>query len=440
MPGKGCGGSGYSPERLLLLSTASLDGCRVHADRKTKNYRGEHEERETNMKRANIIQILLGIVLVGVVPSIRAVVPPPDGGYPNGNTAEGQNALLSLTTGGFNTAIGFVSLRGDTTGSFNTATGAGTLLANTGDSNSATGAGALLSNTTGHENTADGAFALFTNTMGFRNVATGAQALFNNTTGSQNIAIGYQALLNNTQAGENTAIGTFALFTTQGNGNTAIGFDTLFDHTTGMDNTAVGRDALDSLSTGTDNTALGAFAGANVVTANNVICINHSGADVSNSCFISNIRGVTTQNADAINVVIDSAGQLGTMSSSRRFKREIKPMDQASEAILSLKPVMFHYRTDKSNTPQFGLVAEDVAAVNPNLVVRDKDGDIYSVRYEAVNAMLLNEFLKEHRTVQELKQEIAVLIATVKEQASQIKKVTEQIEVSKTEPRTVATD
>jgi hypothetical protein len=138
--------------------------------------------------------------------------------------------------------------------------------------------------------------------------------------------------------------------------------------------------------------------------------------------------------------MIDSAGQLGTMSSSRRFKREIKPMAQASEAILSLKPVMFQYRTDKSNTPQFGLIAEDVAAVNPDLVVRDKDGKIYTVRYEAVNAMLLNEFLKEHRTVQELKQEIAVLIATVKEQASQIQKVTARIEVSKTEPRTVATD
>jgi hypothetical protein len=407
---------------------------------KLKNHRGEHEERETNMKRANIIQILLGIVLVGVVPAIRAVVPPPDGGYPGGNTAEGQNALLSLTTGGFNTAIGFVSLRGDTTGSFNTATGAGTLLANTGESNSATGAGALLSNTTGHDNTADGAFALFGNTMGFRNVAAGAQALLNNTTGNQNIAIGYQALLSNTQGGENTAIGTFALFNTQGGGNTAIGFDTLFDHTTGVDNTAVGIDALDSLTSGNDNTALGTFAGANVVTANNVICINHTGADVSNSCFIGNIRGVTTQNADATNVVIDSAGQLGTMSSSRRFKREIKPMAQASEAILSLKPVMFQYRTDKSNTPQFGLVAEDVAAVNPDLVVRDKDGEIYSVRYEAVNAMLLNEFLKEHRTVQELKQEIAVLIATVKEQASQIQKVTARIEVSKTEPRTVATD
>jgi hypothetical protein len=148
---------------------------------KLKNHRGEHEERETNMKRANIIQILLGIVLVGVVPAIRAVVPPPDGGYPGGNTAEGQNALLSLTTGGFNTAVGFLSLRSDKTGSFNTAIGAGTLLANTGDSNSATGAGALLSNTTGTTNTSNGAFALFSNTEANQNTAMGFQALFNNT-------------------------------------------------------------------------------------------------------------------------------------------------------------------------------------------------------------------------------------------------------------------
>jgi hypothetical protein len=399
------------------------------------------------MKRANIIQILLGIVLVGVVP-IRAVVPPPDGGYPGGNTAEGQNALLSLTTGGFNTAIGFVSLRGDTTGSFNTATGAGTLLANTGDSNSATGTGALLNNTTGHDNTSDGAFAVFSNEIGSANLGSGAQALFSNTTGSGNTAVGFQAIFSNTEGALNTAIGEFALFNNQSNGNTAVGFDTLFDHTTGENNTAVGRDALVSAATGHDNTAIGVFAGANVITASNVICINHTGADVSNSCFINNIRGVTTQNADAINVVIDSAGQLGTMSSSRRFKREIKPMDQASEAILSLKPVMFHYRTDKSNTPQFGLVAEDVAAVNPNLVVRDKDGEIYSVRYEAVNAMLLNEFLKEHRKMDKLEaiveQQRRDFQTTIRElkrdMDAKIQKVSAQIELNGTMPQKVVSD
>jgi uncharacterized coiled-coil protein SlyX len=248
--------------------------------------------------------------------------------------------------------------------------------------------------------------------MGFRNVAIGSQALLNNTIGNQNTAFGDQALLSNTEGGLNTAVGTFALFNNQDSGNTAIGFDTLFDLTTGIDNTTVGRDALDSLQAGSDNTALGPFAGANVVNANNVICINHTGADVSNSCFIGNIRGVTTQNGDAINVVIDSAGQLGTMSSSRRFKREIKPIDQASEAILSFKPVTFQYQGDKTNTPQFGLIAEDVAEVNPDLVAHDENGAIYTVRYDQVNAMLLNEFLKEHRKNEKQQATIAMLKST----------------------------
>ena len=146
---------------------------------------------------------------------------------------------------------------------------------------------------------------------------------------------------------------------------------------------------------------MGYLAASNVTTANNVIAIGSEGANVSNSCFIGNIRGVTTANADAIPVLIDSAGQLGTASSAHRFKKEIKPMDKASEAIIGLKPVTFHYKSDKTNTPQFGLIAEDVAAVDPDLVVRGKDGEIYTVRYDAVNAMLLNEFLKEHRKVEE---------------------------------------
>jgi uncharacterized coiled-coil protein SlyX len=179
---------------------------------------------------------------------------------------------------------------------------------------------------------------------------------------------------------------------------------------------------------------------------------------VSGSCFIGNIREVTTANADAIPVLIDSAGQLGTASSSRRFKKEIKPMDQASEAILALKPVTFHYKSDSKGTPQFGLIAEEVAKVNPNLVVRDDEGQIYTVRYEAVNAMLLNEFLKEHRkvekqeaTITELKSMVAkqetidaqqqkgmeVLTATLKEQAAQIQKVSAQIEVNRSAPQIV---
>jgi Chaperone of endosialidase len=383
----------------------------------------------------------LTFLCLAVGPKAQAVSPPPDGGYPGGNTAEGQNALLSLTTGGFNTAIGFLSLRSDTAGAFNTAIGAGTLLANTADQNTAAGAGALLSNTTGASNTATGAFALFSNTFGIQNTATGHQSLSSNT-GSQNTAIGAGAMQNNTT----------------GSDNTAIGLEALLNSTTGNNNTAVGTSALES-STGNFNVALGVDAGSSVTAASNVICIGSPGADVSDSCFIENIRGVTTAHANAIPVLIDSAGQLGTMNSSRRFKKEIKPMEKASESILALTPVTFHYKNQDTkkaeNTPQFGLIAEDVAEVNPDLVVRDADGKPFTVRYEAVNAMLLNEFLKEHHKVQEQgatitqqrnyfetaiaqqQKEIEALTATVKQQAVQIQKVSAQLEASKPAPQMV---
>ena len=447
----------------------------------------------------------------------QAVVPPPDGGYPGGNTAEGQAALLNLTSGTFNSAVGFGSLRSNTFGSFNTGIGAGTLFANTGDENTGTGAGALLSNTTGIQNTANGAFALFSNTTGGLNTATGrnallnnttgdgntasgaeallvnttgnnntadgGQALFTNTTGQSNTAIGATALSNNTTGDVNTAIGAGALYNNTigtrntasgvnalpdndtGNSNTADGTTALFLNTTGNNNTANGDSALFSNTAGSGNTAIGASAlpnstgsgsiaigynsGALVGSSNNVIAIGSPGDDVDNSCFIGNIRGVTTQNADAIAVVIDSAGQLGTMSSSRRFKKEIKPMEKASEAILSLKPVTFHYKSDRTDTPQFGLIAEEVAEVNRNLVARDKNGDIYTVRYDAVNAMLLNEFLKEHRRVEELKSAMAqqrkdfeaaivqqqktteALVTRLNEQEARIQKVSAQVEMRK---------
>jgi hypothetical protein len=364
---------------------------------------------------------VLTLACLRLAPVANAVSPAPDGGYPGGNTAEGQAALLSLTTGGFNTAVGFLALRSNTEGNFNTAVGAGALLANLGDpstsdgiQNTATGAGALLSNTTGEDNTANGAFVLFSNTTGDSNTAYGAFALQRNTIGSFNIAMGLGALLSNTTGFENTAVGTNALvFNTEGNfntaigdvalrnnttggGNTAIGESALFHNTTGGNNTAIGFQAL-SNSTGFNNVALGDDAGSGVTDANNVICIGHAGTNVDNSCFIGNIRDAVVA-PDAVQVLIDSAGKLGTTSgSSRRFKTQIKPMDRTSEAIFALKPVTFHYKTDSTNSPQFGLIAEEVAKVNPHLVSRDKDGEIYTVRYDQVNAMLLNEFLKEHR-------------------------------------------
>ena len=421
------------------------------------------------------------------------VVPAPDGFYPGGNTAEGQNALLSLTSGTFNTAVGWLSLRSNTAGESNTAIGAGTLLGNTtGGRNTATGAGALLSNSSGTANTANGAYALLSNTeggyntaigdrallthtTGDNNTAIGASALFSDTTGAHNTATGAAALFSNTEGNSNTAIGDTALaLNTTGNSNTAIGQGALFSNTTGGGNTAIGYLALVNNNTGGANTALGFGAGNGVTTAHNVICIGTVGVNVENSCFIGNIRNVQTANANAIPVLIDSAGQLGTASSSRRYKKEIKPMDKASETILALKPVTFRYKSDPAAAgPQFGLIAEEVAEVNPDLVVRDENGDIYTVRYEAVNAMLLNEFLKEHRKVeqqyatiadlkltvaqqrrdfeaaiaQERKQseataaqqqkEIHVLIGSLKEQAVQIRKVSDQLQLNKPAPQMV---
>ena len=174
-----------------------------------------------------------------------------------------------------------------------------------------------------------------------------------------------------------------------------------------------------------------------------MICIGHAvaGVNVSGTCFIGNIRGVTTQNANALPVVIDGAGQLGTTPSSQRFKHDIKPMNKTSEAILALNPVTFHYKSDNTGTPQFGLIAEDVARVNPDLVVCDENGEIYTVRYDAVNAMLLNEFLKEHRKVEELKKDfqatVAQLTARLDEQSAQIQKVSAQLEASKPAPQVV---
>jgi hypothetical protein len=217
---------------------------------------------------------------------------------------------------------------------------------------------------------------------------------------------------------------------------------------------SVGQDALVNC-TSNANVALGFGAGENITTGGLNIDIDNEGLagdsqtirigrNIHHRTFIGGIRGVTTGINNALTVVIDSAGQLGTMSSSQRFKHDIKPMDKTSEAILALKPVAFHYKSDSTNTPQFGLIAEEVAKVNPDLIVRDDKGEIYSVRYEAVNAMLLNEFLKEHRTVQELKSSAAKQEAIIAQQQKQIEaltaglqKVSAQIEVSKPAPQTV---
>jgi len=362
--------------------------------------------------------IALLLVCFGLLPRAQAVGPDTDGSIAGSNNGEGIGVLVSRNTGVWNTGTGFEALNHLTSGNQNTATGLR----------------ALFSDTNGSFNTATGLYALYRNTTGWYNSAVGAYALVNNTIGNYNTANGVQALQSNRS----------------GDGNTANGAAALLRNTYGGFNTANGYLALVNNTTGFNNTALGINAGSGITTANNVIAIGTAGANVSNSCFIGHIRGVTTAVPDAIPVLVDSAGQLGTVSSSARFKKEIKPMDSASESILALKPVTFHYKSDASGTPQFGLIAEEVAEVYADLVVRDKEGKPYTVRYDAVNAMLVNEFLKEHCTVQELKstaarqeanaakqeatiarqqKQIEALVATVKEQATQIQKVSAQLDV-----------
>jgi len=335
--------------------------------------------------------IAIGLLLacLELSPKAQAVVPPPDGGYPGSNTAEGQNALLSRTTGTFNTAIGFLSLRALTTASFCTGLGAGTLLANTAGENTATGAGALLSNTTGSGNTADGAFALLSNATGFRNAATGRFALFNNTTGSFNTAHGVDALYSNTA----------------GDGNTANGLSALAFNTTGAFNIALGTSAGQDLTTGDRNIDIGNLG---VADEGHTIRIGTTGDQ--SATYIAGIAGQTV-GAGGSTCYVDNDGKLGVFLSAHRFKTDIADMATVSEAILALRPVTFHYKPelDKTGIPQFGLVAEEVEAINPDLVTRDKEGKVSTVRYEAVNAMLLNEFLKEHRKNQQQEATIARL-------------------------------
>ena len=359
-------------------------------------------------------RLLLLIFAAAFFPRAQAVVPAPDGGYPGGNTAEGDIALFSLTTGDFNTAEGFAALFFNTTGFQNTATGVN----------------ALRFNTTGSSNTANGVNALFSNSTGFQNAATGVQALFSNTTGFHNAAAGFQALFSNTT----------------GNHNTADGDNALVHNTTGIFNTAVGGHALDQNVTGSSNVALGFQAGFNI-TGNGNVCIGQNIVGLAGESNVTRIGNIgSTAQANGVFVTVGAGGKLGFQVSSRRYKDDIKPMDKASEALFALKPVSFRYKReiDPARSPDFGLIAEDVATVNPDLVARDEEGKIVTVRYQAVNAMLLNEFLKEHRkveeqekTIAELKSGMTVLAATVKEQAAQIQKVSARLDANKTDPQIV---
>src|SRR6516162_5037154 len=398
------------------------------------------------------------LMCVATLPGARAVSPPPDGGYPGGNTAEGTDALLSLSSGTDNTAIGADALANNVSGNDNTAVGFQALLLATGNHNTAVGSEALFFDTGGHDNTATGFQALLNNTSGIENAASGAFALINNQTGDFNTATGTGALQANVGGDANTATGTAALSdNTSGINNTANGVNALFFNTTGHDNTAVGLNALLKNKTGSSNIAVGSQAGSNLTTGSNNIHIGNLGVagesgkirigkqGTQNATFIAGIYNMN-EGGTIKPVFINSNGRLGTQppASARKFKEEIKAMEKSSEGILKLKPVTFRYKNDAEHTPQFGLIAEEVANVNPDLVVRDEHGEIYTVRYDAVNAMLLNEFLKEHRkneeqqaTIAQLKSGMDALTATVKEQASQIQKVNTELQLSKPAPQTV---
>jgi trimeric autotransporter adhesin len=455
------------------------------------------------MKSVYIGFAALVLASFALVPRADAVSPPPDGGYPLGNTAEGTDALFSLTFGVSNTAIGYSTLFNNSSGSYNTANGVGALFHNTtGYYNTANGFDALQLNSTGYYNTAVGSTALQLNSAGGYNTATGAYALQGNAGGSYNTASGYQALYRNTSdrntatgafalnqnisgafntadgygalnrnttgvqntatgygalsfnnGNDNSAFGIFALyFNTNGTNNSAFGYGALGFNDAGNGNTAVGTTALLLNTTGSNNIALGNAAGSDLTTGNNNIDIGNFGVSAESNTirigtqgtqtatYVAGIFGATV--TDGAPVIVDTNGHLGTVVSSARFKDEIKPMDKASAVILALKPVTFRYKTerDPKRIPQFGLVAEDVEKTDPDLVIRDRDGKPYTVRYEAVNAMLLNEFLKEHRTVQQQQKEIDVLKAELKQQRALIQKVSAQVEVSKASPRTVLND
>jgi trimeric autotransporter adhesin len=348
------------------------------------------------------------------------------------NSAVGAAALLNNTTASDNTAIGSTAMRENTTGENNTAIGSTAMRENTtGGNDTAIGSGALSNNKTGGENTAVGFAALHKNVDGDFNTAVGFNALSENIGGIDNTAIGFGALVLDASGDSNTAVGSGALSLTAGESNTAIGAGALFENRAGGFNTAVGTDALSNC-TGNGNIALGASAGSNVTTATNVICIGASGANVSGGVFIGNIY-LNVQpivGIDPDSVTITSSGRLGRGNvSSRRYKHDIQPMDRASEVLYALKPVSFRYNKeyDTTQTLAFGLIAEEVAEVYPDLVGRNPKGEAESVRYEQINAMLLNEFLKEHHKVEQMQKQIEALTAG-------LQKVSAQLEVSEAAP------
>ena len=383
-----------------------------------------------------------------------SILSPGSGGVPiiqaptgaSGNFSAGLGALPPATTGTGDTAIGDGALQANTTGLSNTAVGASALMSNTtGAGNTATGYQALFANTTGGSNTASGYRALYFNTTGTNNTASGDGALYHNTTGGGNTAIGENAMISNTTGGANTASGLQALSSnTTGVDNTASGVYALGNNTSGNDNTASGEYALLGNTTGDGNIAIGYDAGVNVTNTSNNIEIGNLGSATDSgvirigtegtqgSAFIAGIWGATTQSSGAVPVLVDSNGNLGVMSSSRRYKEDIQDMAEASSGLLRLRPVTFHYKkpySDGSQPVQYGLIAEEVAEVYPDLVAHSADGQIETVKYQVLDSMLLNELQKQSATIAAQKEQI-------EDQQQQIRSLAERLtKLEGTSPR-----
>jgi hypothetical protein len=411
------------------------------------------------MKKRNIIAVFSALTCLALL-SITQAAPAPETPDPGSTcafcTADGTNALANATAGGgtANSAFGWWALFTNTNASFNTAVGAGALLFNNGSPNTAVGATALLFNTTGDTNTAVGVGALQKNQIASENNAVGSFALFNNDSsgsGSANFnnAFGRNALTNNIDGDENDAFGDDSMEeNTTGSQNTAMGDDALDDNTTGNGNVAVGKEAGNSITDGNDNVCIGHNAGIGIVSASRNVAIGSEEtgpfADFDDTCFIGSIFGeIVSDPGSQTAVFVDQFNVVGIFNSSQKYKHDIQRMDKASEVLYQLKPVTFKFNSDWKGTTQYGLIAEDVAKVDPQLVSR-KNGDIVTVHYEQINNMLLNEFLKEHKKVQDLETTVAqqqkgmeVLTAQLQEQAAQIQKVSAQLQVSKPAPQVV---
>ena len=308
-----------------------------------------------------------------------------------------MGALVS-NTGFFNTAVGEEALRQNTTGNDNTAVGEDALIGNTtGNRNTAMGEDALFTNTAGNSNTAVGEDALAFNTTGDRNTAVGEAALFSNTTGFANVAVGHDALRANTEGVGIVAVGDFALVNNTGSGNTAVGSTALRDNTLGINNTALGVNAGANQTTGSTNIYI---SNNGIAGENRVIKIGESFH--TGGAFIAGVEIVPP--------------------SSRRFKQDIHDMDQASSGLMRLRPVTFRYKKTHANGErplQYGLIAEEVEEVYPELVVKNEQGQVQTVEYLKLNSLLLNEVQKQHR----LNQEQADQIQDLTEQLAQLKQI-----------------